>query len=362
MLFRSVSWATAELLALGVILSTGWHVRFTGQDVDRGAFSQRHLSMRDAASGRRRQVFESCPETWGALRIHNSPLSEYAALSYEYGYAVAAPRTLDIWEAQFGDFANGAQIVFDQFICSGEEKWEQRCGLVVLLPHGLEGQGPEHSSARIERLLQLAARDNLRIAQPSTPANYFHLLVSQLEVTPRRPLIVLTPKKLLRLKEAISPPAALESGRFEPIIVRPASGVPTRRVLLCSGKIYYDLVEGLDGPDSAGIMIVRLEQLYPFPRAELVEALRSAPAADVVWVQEEPVNFGSWSGLRSHFEAAIAAAGGSPLALTVVARPESPSPAGSFHTEHDADQRKLVAAALACPPPLRTSLQERRSR
>ena len=358
----AVSWATAELLALGVILSTGWHVRFTGQDVDRGAFSQRHLSMRDAASGRRRQVFESCPDTWGALRIHNSPLSEYAALSYEYGYAVAAPRTLDIWEAQFGDFANGAQIVFDQFICSGEEKWEQRCGLVVLLPHGLEGQGPEHSSARIERLLQLAARDNLRIAQPSTPANYFHLLVSQLEVTPRRPLIVLTPKKLLRLKEAISLPAALECGRFEPIIVRPASGAPTRRVLLCSGKIYYDLVEGLDGPDCAGVTIVRLEQLYPFPRAELVEVLRSAPAADVVWVQEEPVNFGSWSGLRSHFEAAIASAGGSPLALTVVARPESPSPAGSFHTEHDADQRKLVAAALACPQPSRTSLQERRSR
>ena len=358
----AVSWATAELLALGVILSTGWNVRFTGQDADRGAFSQRHLSMRDAASGRRRQVFESRPETWGALRIHNSPLSEYAALAYEYGYAVAAPRTLDIWEAQFGDFANGAQIVFDQFICSGEEKWEQRCGLVVLLPHGLEGQGPEHSSARIERLLQLAARDNLRIAQPSTPANYFHLLVSQLEVTPRRPLIVLTPKKLLRLKEAISPPAALESGRFEPIMVRPASGAPTRRVLLCSGKIYYDLVEGLDGPDCAGVTIVRLEQLYPFPRAELVEVLRSVPAADVVWVQEEPVNFGCWSGLRSHFEAAIAAAGGSPLALTVVARPESPSPAGSFHTEHDADQRKLVAAAFACPPPLRTSLQERRSR
>ncbi len=356
----AVSWATAEVLAFGVILSTGCNVRFTGQDVDRGAFSQRHLSLRDAASGRRRQVFESCPETWGALRIHNSTLSEYAALSYEYGYAVAAPRTLDIWEAQFGDFANGAQIAFDQFICSGEEKWEQCCGLVMLLPHGLEGQGPEHSSARIERLLQLAARDNLRIAQPSTPANYFHLLVSQLAASPRRPLIVFTPKKLLRLREAISPPAALESGSFEPIIVRRASS-PVRRLLLCSGKIYYDLVEGLGGPDSSGVTIVRLEQLYPFPQAELIEALRSASVADVVWVQEEPVNFGSWGWLRSHFEAAIASAGGSPAALTVVARPASPSPAGSFHTEHDADQRKLVAAALACPP-LRTSLQERRSR
>jgi 2-oxoglutarate dehydrogenase E1 component len=357
----TVSWATAELLALGVILSTGWNVRFTGQDVDRGAFSQRHLSMKDAASGRRHQVFESSPDAWGALEIHNSPLSEYAALSYEYGYAVAAPRTLDIWEAQFGDFANGAQIVFDQFICSGEEKWQQRCGLVVLLPHGLEGQGPEHSSARIERLLQLAARDNLRIAQPSTPANYFHLLVSQIAVTPPRPLIVLTPKKLLRLKEAISPPVVLESGRFEPIIVRPASA-PARRVLVCSGKIYYDLVEGLGGgTDSSGVTIIRLEQLYPFPRAELIEALRSASAADVVWVQEEPVNFGSWGWLRSHFEAAIASAGGAPVALTVVARPASPSPAGSFHTEHDADQRKLVATALACPP-LPTSFQEHPSR
>ena len=356
----AVGWSTAELLGLGTILSTGCNVRLTGQDVDRGAFSQRHLSMRDAASGRRRQVFESCPESWGALSIHNSPLSEYAALSYEYGYAVAAPRTLDIWEAQFGDFANGAQIAFDQFICSGEEKWAQHCGLVVLLPHGLEGQGPEHSSARIERLLQLAARDNLRIAHPSTPANYFHLLVGQLAATPRRPLIVFTPKKLLRLKEAISPPAALESAGFEPIIVRPASG-PTRRVLLCSGKIYYDLVEGLGVPNSAGVAIIRVEQLYPFPQSELIEALRSTTAADVVWVQEEPVNYGPWGWLRSHFEAAIAAAGGSPGNLTVVARPESPSSAGSFHAEHDADQRKLVAAALASPP-LRTSLQERRSR
>ena len=356
----AVGWSTAELLGLGAILSTGCNVRLTGQDVDRGAFSQRHLSMRDAVSGRRRQVFERCPGSWGALSIHNSPLSEYAALSYEYGYAVAAPRTLDIWEAQFGDFANGAQIAFDQFICSGEEKWAQHCGLVVLLPHGLEGQGPEHSSARIERLLQLAARDNLRIAQPSTPANYFHLLVSQIAASPRRPLIVFTPKKLLRLREAISPPAALESGSFEPLIVRPASS-PARRVLLCSGKIYYDLVEGLTGPDSSGVTIVRLEQFYPFPQAELIEALRLASAADVVWVQEEPVNFGSWSWLRSRLEAAIAAAGGSPAALTVVARPPSPSPAGSFHTEHDADQRKLVAAALACPP-VRTRLQERRSR
>jgi 2-oxoglutarate dehydrogenase E1 component len=356
----AVGWSTAELLGLGSILSTGCNVRLTGQDVDRGAFSQRHLSMTDAASGRRRQVFESRPESWGALSVHNSPLSEYAALSYEYGYAVAAPRTLDIWEAQFGDFANGAQIAFDQFICSGEEKWAQHCGLVVLLPHGLEGQGPEHSSARIERLLQLAARDNLRIAHPSTPANYFHLLVGQLAATPRRPLIVFTPKKLLRLKEAISPPAAFESGRFEPIIVRPASG-PTRRVLLCSGKLYYDLVEGLGVANSAGVAIIRVEQLYPFPQAELIEALRPTSAADVVWVQEEPVNFGPWGWLRSHFEAAIAAAGGSPGVLTVVARPASPSPAGSFHAEHDADQRKLVAAALACPP-LRTSLQERRSR
>ena len=212
----------------------------------------------------------------GSARIHNSPLSEYAALSYEYGYSVAAPRTLDIWEAQFGDFANGAQIAFDQFICSGEEKWAQHCGLVVLLPHGLEGQGPEHSSARIERLLQLAARDNLRIAQPSTPANYFHLLVSQISTPRRRPLIVLTPKKLLRLERGdLHAGGRWSPAGFEPIIVRPASG-PPRRVLLCSGKIYYDLVEGLGVPDSAGVMIVRLEQLYPFPQAELIEALRSA--------------------------------------------------------------------------------------
>jgi 2-oxoglutarate dehydrogenase E1 component len=356
----AVSWPTAELLALGAILSTGWNVRLTGQDVDRGAFSQRHLSMIDASSGRRWQVFEGCPASWGALAIHNSPLSEYAALSYEYGYSVAASGTLDIWEAQFGDFANGAQIAFDQFICSGEEKWQQHSGLVVLLPHGLEGQGPEHSSARIERLLQLAARDNLRIAQPSTPANYFHLLVSQISTPRRRPLIVLTPKKLLRLKEAVSTPASLESGGFERIIVRPARGRP-RRVLVCSGKIYYDLLESIAGADLSDIMIVRLEQLYPFPQAELSEALGSAAAAEVVWVQEEPANFGCWSWLRSHLEAAIAMAGGRPDTLSVIARPESPSPAGSFHAEHDAEQRKLVAAALAGPP-VCTIVQERRSR
>jgi 2-oxoglutarate dehydrogenase E1 component len=316
--------------------------------------------MIDASSGRRRPVFEGCPASWGALAIHNSPLSEYAALSYEYGYSVAASRTLDIWEAQFGDFANGAQIAFDQFICSGEEKWQQHSGLVVLLPHGLEGQGPEHSSARIERLLQLAARDNLRIAQPSTPANYFHLLMSQISTPRRRPLIVLTPKKLLRLKEAISTPGSLESGGFERIIVRAARGLP-RRVLVCSGKIYYDLLESIAGVDLCDIMIVRLEQLYPFPQAELSEALGSAAAAEIVWVQEEPVNFGCWGWLRSHLEAAIELAGGAPGALTVIARPESPSPPGSFHAEHDAEQRKLVAAALAGPP-VCTIVQERRSR
>ena len=339
----AVSWATAEVLALGTALSLGWNVRLSGQDVERGAFSQRHLSLVDA-SGMRHRVFESAPPDWGALGVHNSPLSEYAALSFEYGYSVAPSRTLTIWEAQFGDFANVAQVVFDQFISSGAEKWEQRSGLVVLLPHGLEGQGPEHSSARMERMLQLAARDNLRIAHPTTPANYFHLLLSQLHETPAKPLIVFTPKKLLRLKAATSPPEQLREGKFLPVIVQTAPLV--RRMLLCSGEIFYDLAEGLANTGRQDVMLMRLEQLYPFPADEVAKALRTAPRANLIWVQEEPSNFGIWTWLRANLERAMASAGVELGPLTFVSRPESSSPAGSFHTRHELDQADLVAQAL----------------
>jgi 2-oxoglutarate dehydrogenase E1 component len=284
------------------------------------------------------------PHGWGKLDVFNSTLCEYAALSFEYGYSVAPSRTLTIWEAQFGDFANVAQAVFDQFISSGAEKWDQHSGLVVLLPHGLEGQGPEHSSARMERMLQLAAKDNLRIAHPTTPANYFHLLLSQLHEVPVKPLIIFTPKKLLRLKAATSLPEALRHGTFRQVIVQ--SGSRVTRAILCSGKIFYDLAEALAKAPREDLMLVRLEQLYPFPAEEIAQALRTAPQADIVWVQEEPSNYGIWTWLRAHLEGAIASAGVKCGPLTFLSRPESPSPAGSFHAHHELDQTRLVAQAL----------------
>jgi 2-oxoglutarate dehydrogenase E1 component len=346
----TVSWPTAEILAFGTVLSIGWNVRLTGQDVERGAFSQRHLSLIDIASGVKRRIFEALPDGWGTIQVHNTPLCEYAALAFEYGYSVAADKTLTIWEAQFGDFANGAQIVLDQFISSGSEKWEQDSGLVLLLPHGLEGQGPEHSSGRIERVLQLAAKDNLRIAHPSTPSNYFHLLISQMERSPRRPLVIFSPKKLLRLKAATSLPVEFTSGGFQPVIVHQAPK-QTRRVVLCSGKIYYDLVEGLHKSGRDDLTILRLEQLYPFPEAELAAALSSARSAEIVWVQEEPANYGAWAWICPRLRLTMEECGAHFGPLTFVARPESPSPAGSFHADHESDQARLVAAAIGAEEP-----------
>lgn len=344
-LATGVSWATAELLSLGSILSTGWNVRLAGQDVERGAFSQRHLGLIDAVSGERHGLYQERPVGWGTFQIFNSPLSEYAALSFEYGYSLGQERSVNLWEAQFGDFANCAQAVFDQFICSGEEKWGQRSNLVLLLPHGLEGQGPEHSSARIERMLQLAANDNLRLAHPSTPANYFHLLRSQICHTSRRPLLVFTPKKLLRLKAALSPRGDLERGAFEPILVTPTA-CRANTVILCSGKIYYDLKETLAGGKLPAITVIRLEQLYPFPAVDIARALALTRASDICWLQEEPANFGAWQWLRARLEQAMAAAALPSPRLRCVSRPECSSPAGSFHADHMEDQRRLIDAAI----------------
>lgn len=340
----NISWPTAEILAFGTALALGWDVRLTGQDVERGAFSQRHLALVDVVSGARRRVFEDHPSDWGNFSVYNSPLCEYAALAFEYGYSLAADKTLNLWEAQFGDFANGAQIVLDQFICSGAEKWDQLSGLVIVLPHGLEGQGPEHSSGRIERMLQLAAKNNIRIAHPSTPANYFHLLVSQLCEVPRRPLIIFSPKKLLRLKAAVSPPEAFKQGGFQPIIVSECKR-PTRRFILCSGKISYELAEALAVSDRDDVTLVRLEQLYPFPEGDLADVIISAPNAEIVWVQEEPANFGAWTWLLPRLNVLMEKCGAAGP-LTKISRRESASPAGSFHADHESDQASLVEAAI----------------
>lgn len=357
---EGVSWPTAEVLALGTVLSMGQDVRLTGQDVERGAFSQRHYALVDGATGRARPVYEGAPAHWGRLSVHNTALCEYATLSFEYGYAVAAGGGLTIWESQFGDFANVAQVALDQFVASGADKWRQHCGLVVLLPHGLEGQGPEHSSGRMERMVQLAANGNMRIAHPSTPANYYHLLVSQLNERARRPLVVFTPKKLLRLKAALSAPAEFGAGTaFQPLHVDAAAGKPTR-VVLCSGKIYYDLKAALAESGRDDITIVRLEQLYPFPEAELAAVLAHAPRCEIVWLQEEPANYGLWTWLRGRVEAAAASARSGCGPLRCVARPETSSPAGSFHTEHEAVQAQLIARALAPSAATATATAKRR--
>ncbi|MBP0496288.1 2-oxoglutarate dehydrogenase E1 component [Roseomonas indoligenes] len=344
-----IAWPTAEALAFGSLVLEGVPVRLSGQDVARGAFSHRHFALLDSATGERHIGLDRLSPGQARFQVHNSPLSEYAVLGFEYGYSLERPEALVIWEAQFGDFANGAQIVIDQFLAAAEEKWCDPSRLVVLLPHGLEGQGPEHSSARIERFLQLAARDNMRIANPSTPANYFHLLREQALGLHDRPLVVIAPKRLLRLPAAVSPLADfLPGSAFRPVVATVPVG-PVHTVLLCSGKIAYDLEERA-GRGAEGVAVLRLERLYPLPAEELTALLRRWPGARITWVQEEPENMGAWTWIDRRLEALATAAGLSEPRPGLVARPESPSPAGSFHGDHDADQAAIVERAFAAAP------------
>ena len=330
-------------------------VRLTGQDVVRGAFSHRHLSLVDSRTGAGHTTLSHLPGRKGRLSLHDSPLSEYAVLGFEYGYSLGRPDALTIWEAQFGDFANGAQIVLDQFIAAAEEKWCMPSGLVVLLPHGLEGQGPEHSSARIERFLQMAAGTNMRIVQPSTPANYFHLLRRQVCAAERRPLIVASPKRLLRLQAAVSPLADFAPGRcFDPIVSSLPDGA-VRRILLCSGKIAYELEAERARRGADDVAVVRIEELFPLPVAPLLALFRAWPDATALWVQEEPENMGAWSWLDRQLERLRQDAGSVRGPLAYVGRPASGSPAGSFHAEHETDQAAIVARAFEPTPPCRTS-------
>jgi 2-oxoglutarate dehydrogenase E1 component len=313
--------------------------------VVRGTFSSRHFGVVDVETGRRVSTIARLEPGQAPFTILNSPLSEYGVLGFEYGYSLERPDALTMWEAQFGDFANGAQIVIDQFVVSGEEKWVQPSGLVMLVPHGLEGQGPEHSSARPERYLQLTARDNIQVANPSTPANYFHLLRRQVLRRVRKPLIVLAPKALLRLPAAVSPLSDFGVGRtFTPVI---ASG-PTdaSRILFCTGKIAYPLEHERAERGASDVQIVRLEMIYPLPAAALSAILAASPDADLFVAQEEPENMGIWSWLRPRLEELAIAAGHRKPKLHFVGRPESPSPAGSFHGDHDKDQAAVVAAAF----------------
>ena len=340
----AIDWAHAELLSFGSLLLEGLRVRLSGQDSRRGTFSQRHSVFADYRTGEEYMALNHVGDDQAPFRAFDSLLSENAVLGFEYGYSVANGDALVLWEAQFGDFANGAQVVIDQYIAAGEDKWDQTSGLVLLLPHGYEGQGPEHSSARLERFLTLCAEDNLQVVQPSTPAQYFHALRRQMHRTVRKPLVVMTPKSLLRSPHARSATDELTGGSFREIVDDPwiDSKGDVERVILCTGKVAYALKDKRE-EDGGRAAIVRIEQLYPFPQEQIAELLKSYPnASTLCWAQEEPENMGAWAFIHSRLHRMDFA----PLKLTHVARAESGSPATGNHKVHEQEQEELVTAAL----------------
>ena len=337
-----VDWALAEALAFGSLLAEGVSVRLSGQDSRRGTFSQRHTTLVDYATGAEHTPLAALCGPTNRLWAYDSLLSEYAALGFEYGYSLDSPETLVIWEAQFGDFANGAQIIIDQFLVASEDKWDQRSGLVLLLPHGLEGQGPEHSSARIERFLILAAEDNMTLAQPTTAAQYFHLLRRQALWDLRRPLVVFTPKSLLRARSARSASVEFSEGSFRVVLDDPAPPRNPQRVVLCSGKVGHDALAKRDASESSAA-VVRVEQLYPWPRQDIAAVLARYPdAGELVWLQEEPRNMGAWNFVRSYLQEAFEGA-----RPRCVSRPESSSPATGSRSIHTQEQAQLLNAVFA---------------
>jgi 2-oxoglutarate dehydrogenase E1 component len=340
-----IDWGQAEALAFASLLVEGIPIRLTGQDTERGTFSHRHAVLHDLHTGETYTPLQNLSDATAACEIHNSPLSEYACLGFEYGYSVAAPETLVLWEAQFGDFVNGAQIVIDQFIVAGLSKWSETTRLTLLLPHGYEGNGPEHSSARLERFLQLAAQENIRVTNCSTSAQYFHLVRRQALDAAGRPLIVMTPKGLLRLKQAASTMLDLAEGSFQPVIDdRSADRDQVTRLILCSGKVYYDIVGHEERARATDVAVCRLEQLYPFPVDAYAELVSAYPNLnEVVWVQEEPQNMGAWRTIRHRLEAPLQRPG-IPLAYT--GRPWRASPSEGYPTAHLREQDRIVRAAL----------------
>jgi 2-oxoglutarate dehydrogenase E1 component len=345
---ENFDWATGEALAFGTLLSEGYGVRLSGQDSGRGTFSQRHAVWVDQNDEHKYVPLWNVEH--GHFEVLDSPLSEYGVLGFEYGYALADPKTLVLWEAQFGDFVNGAQIMIDQFIASGEAKWLRANGLVMLLPHGYEGQGPEHSSARPERFLQLCAGDNMQVANCTTPANYFHLLRRQMHRSFRKPLVIFTPKSLLRHKMAVSSAADFQGDtHFRRILSDPngAADAATKRLVLCTGKVAYDLMEARDAAGDDDIQIVRIEQLYPFPTDALAKRIAAMPALeDVVWAQEEPRNNGYWFFVEPLIEEALASAGASVKRPRYAGRTAAASPATGLMKRHQAEQGALIADAL----------------
>ena len=354
-----IDWASAEALAFGSLLIDGFGVRLSGQDSRRGTFSQRHAVFIDQETEKTYTPLKHVKGAKATFEVHDSNLSEFAVMGFEYGYSLANPKFLVLWEAQFGDFVNGAQVIIDQFLSSGERKWLRMSGLVLLLPHGYEGQGPEHSSARLERFLQLCAQDNMQVANCTTPANYFHILRRQMRRNFRKPLIVVTPKSLLRHKKAVSTLAEMGPGSsFHRVLwddaeSRPGSTVKLvsddkiRRVVLCSGKVYYDLLEEREARKINDVYVLRVEQLYPFPAHSLMAELQRFKKADMIWCQEEPKNMGAWFFMEPNLEWTLEQIGAKSKRARYVGRNASASPATGLMSRHKHELEELLSEALA---------------
>jgi 2-oxoglutarate dehydrogenase E1 component len=346
-----IDWAHAEALAFASLLTEGTPLRLTGQDTERGTFSQRHMVLHDAKTGQTVCPIQSLPDALAPLELHNSPLSELACMGFEYGYSQEAPETLVLWEAQFGDFVNSAQVIIDQFITSGLAKWGQTSRLTLLLPHGYEGSGPEHSSARLERFLRAAAEGNIRVASPTTPAQYFHLLRRQARVAKQRPLVVMTPKSLLRLAQAASTIEDMAEGTgFQPVLAEP--GVhddQVTRLVLCTGKIYYDLVGHPERAEHTGLAVARVELLYPFPERQILELMARYPnLSEVLWVQEEPRNMGA----RAHMFPRLMQIMPEGMHFGYIGRPERASPGEGYPAAHIDEQNRIVTTAIDLRQPI----------
>ncbi|HET9033985.1 MAG TPA: 2-oxoglutarate dehydrogenase E1 component [Dokdonella sp.] len=344
---QPIDWGFAENLAYASLIAEGVNMRLVGQDAGRGTFFHRHAVMHDQSSGSHHVPLKTI-RAGASVEIIDSLLSEEAVMAFEYGYATATPNTLVIWEAQFGDFANGAQVVIDQFISSGEAKWGRLCGIVLLLPHGYEGQGPEHSSARLERYLQLCAMENMQVCVPTTPAQMFHMIRRQMLRACRKPLVVMTPKSLLRHKLAVSTLDDLSNGKFHLVLpdTTATKAKKLKRVVLCSGKVYYDLIEEAEKRELTDVAILRVEQLYPFPRPEVKAELEKYPAAsEIIWCQEEPMNQGAWYQIKHHIQAVTS----DKQTIAYAGRARSPAPACGHLARHQAEQAALVELALVLP-------------
>jgi 2-oxoglutarate dehydrogenase E1 component len=337
---EGIDWATAEALAFGSLLLEGTPIRLSGEDSGRGTFSQRHAVWWDSSAEYPKPhiPLNHIDPKQARFSVYDSPLSEFSILGFEYGYALNQPKTLTLWEAQFGDFANGAQVIIDNFLASGESKWFRSNGLVMLLPHGFEGQGPEHSSAHLERYLQLCAENNLQVCYPSSPAQYFHVLRRQMRRSFRKPLIVMTPKSLLRHPLAASTLEDLAKGTFREVLWDPHRSPESSKLILCSGKVYYDLYQRREeGARKDSPALVRIEQLYPFPEGEIREVLETySDAKDVFWVQEEPQNRGAWSFVQPRIESLLN------RKLRYVGREASASPATGSHAQHKAELESIL--------------------